>query len=894
MRPLFLKIEAFGPFVEKQEIDFSKYEDFFLITGKTGSGKTTIFDAIKFALYGLTSGTRSSKNIVALQKKETSTPKVIFSFLLKGKEYKIIRIPPHQRPAKRGSPKLVEVETSLELYLKKNKTWEPFEGTLSSLNKKINELIHLTAEEFSKIVLLPQGEFQKFLESDSKEKRLILEKLFPTKEHDFLAQKVKEQKNEKKFELNKKKEELNLLRKKFDPDSSLEKIQALSFQIEKVNLSLLKEQKLLNQLNEKLGQAKEIDKLFTEHQKAQKELTFLNSQKEVIKKKKELLQKAKEAKELMPFFNNLKKTEKELKTLTAKKAFLLKKREEESKEKNKQELLAKNIPLLETEIKEKTLFLGKLEVFLPQEKDLAQKKNETLLLNKEKQNLEKNLSLSEKTLKDLAEKQIFRKKDLLKETALVEKLLQQERDEQQEKEKFLISFLGHSLQAGKPCPVCGSLEHPQPTSLKNSKIETEKKLEKIKKDLTLLQKRIKEKTLLFEEQEKEQKILEEQIQKQKQKIVIQEEKTKALVKNIKELEKKLTPFPNLGKKIEELKINLQQKKTFLENFFLSLNQAKLNLTGTEKSLEIISQNHDSCLKSHSGLEKELAEKISLSSLEKNQDLLSFFLSEKDFLFLEKEIEDFKTKKNSLEKIVSFLEKKLENQKAPALSSLKEELTKKINLLKEIEKEQKSLEEQKKDLLFLREEDASLNKKIKALLEESMVLTELADELNGRNSKNLTFQSFILNAYLQEITKYASLRLQKMSNSRYTLFVNEDIFHGSKEAGLELDVFDAFSGKKRSVKTLSGGEKFLASISLALGLSDVIQAKAGEIELDSLFIDEGFGSLDSSTLDQALTILDDLRSNRMVGIISHVEELKLRIPSQIKVIKKETGSLLQQH
>jgi exonuclease SbcC len=123
-------------------------------------------------------------------------------------------------------------------------------------------------------------------------------------------------------------------------------------------------------------------------------------------------------------------------------------------------------------------------------------------------------------------------------------------------------------------------------------------------------------------------------------------------------------------------------------------------------------------------------------------------------------------------------------------------------------------------------------------------------------------------------------------------VNEEIIHGSRQTGLELDVFDSFSGQQRSVRSLSGGEKFLASISLSLGLADTIQARSGAIELDAIFIDEGFGSLDEEALDRALSILDEIRGNRMVGIISHVAELKNRIPSQIRVIKGSSGSRIE--
>ncbi len=152
---------------------------------------------------------------------------------------------------------------------------------------------------------------------------------------------------------------------------------------------------------------------------------------------------------------------------------------------------------------------------------------------------------------------------------------------------------------------------------------------------------------------------------------------------------------------------------------------------------------------------------------------------------------------------------------------------------------------------------------------------------------------MLGHYLREVTTHANERRLRMTEGRYSLRVNEDSIHGSRQTGLELDVFDSFSGQRRSVRTLSGGEKFLASISLSLGLADAIQSRSGAMELDAIFIDEGFGSLDEEALDRALTILDGIRGNRMVGIISHVAELRTRIPSQIRVHKGSDGSRIEE-
>ncbi|MBF0433069.1 MAG: hypothetical protein HQK83_17455 [Fibrobacteria bacterium] len=200
--------------------------------------------------------------------------------------------------------------------------------------------------------------------------------------------------------------------------------------------------------------------------------------------------------------------------------------------------------------------------------------------------------------------------------------------------------------------------------------------------------------------------------------------------------------------------------------------------------------------------------------------------------------------------------------------------------------QKELTDQKKHY-------DELTAKIKSGAEESEYITSLSNALEGNNSRRINFKNYVLGAYLKKVATNASQRLRVMSDSRYRL---EQVFlddvHKNKQAGLDLEVFDAHSGKNRSVKSLSGGEKFMASICLALGLADVIQSRNGGIELDSIFIDEGFGSLSEDALQNALLVIDEIQESRLVGVISHVDELKARIPDKLLVIKGNTGSRIR--
>jgi exonuclease SbcC len=176
-----------------------------------------------------------------------------------------------------------------------------------------------------------------------------------------------------------------------------------------------------------------------------------------------------------------------------------------------------------------------------------------------------------------------------------------------------------------------------------------------------------------------------------------------------------------------------------------------------------------------------------------------------------------------------------------------------------------------------------------LAKKAARLNAIADDLSGKNPKKKAFDSWLLGLYLTEVAAFASKRLERMSESRYSLILDSEGGTGNAKSGLDLAVFDAYTGKTRPCATLSGGESFMASISLALGLADSIQARSGGVRLDAVFIDEGFGSLDEGSLDKALIILDELREHRMVGLISHVGEMRSRIPSRIEVIKTGAGS-----
>ena len=290
--------------------------------------------------------------------------------------------------------------------------------------------------------------------------------------------------------------------------------------------------------------------------------------------------------------------------------------------------------------------------------------------------------------------------------------------------------------------------------------------------------------------------------------------------------------------------------------------------------------------------KALQERLAKTPFASIEECRKNLLEENEISGMEKIISTHNDRKKEVKVKLETVRKKISGKERPDMAALSGEHKKQEGLCEELETRKGEISTEIRETQQRRDSFNGLMNEIDFLMKETETLASLASDLNGNNPKNINFQNFILGTYLCEVTDFATERLLRMTEGRYRLMVNEEIIHGAKQTGLELDVFDSFSGQQRSVRSLSGGEKFLASISLSLGLADAIQSRSGAIELDAIFIDEGFGSLDEEALDRALSILDEIRGNRMVGIISHVAELKNRIPSQIRVVRGGNGSRIE--
>lgn len=381
-----------------------------------------------------------------------------------------------------------------------------------------------------------------------------------------------------------------------------------------------------------------------------------------------------------------------------------------------------------------------------------------------------------------------------------------------------------------------------------------------------------------------------------QKLACSEELTKLSTETEsieKDVPQDIRSTARLNARIAEMRQAVERLEAQYKKAENALEISKEAMGNSEREVAIRATSLSENIEESAGLEKLLKEKLLGEGFESYEHYVEMRKAQTELAVLQQAINTFYQKLSSLKDMLARLEnetKELEVQDTDALHN-------KYNSLIE---EQNKLQQQQ-NLVFSRNSNNSKTLKqldkvlteLKLLEEKYRIIGELAKVAKGDNSQRITFERYVLAAYFDEIITAANLRMAKMTGSRYSLKRKEDKTKGRAQQGLELDVFDNYTGKARHVKTLSGGEGFKASLSLALGLADVVQAYSGGISLDTLFIDEGFGSLDPESLDSAIQCLVEIQqSGRLVGVISHVPELKERIRSVLEICPMKEGSFVR--
>ena len=1046
MKPEILVVKNVGPFQGTHRIDFTGLGDMFLVYGKTGAGKTTLFDAIAYALYGEAQGER--KGLVKEMRSHFSAPgdesAVSLSFSLEGRRWRVARTLPFERlGARSGKTQTVAEEVTLEEWA--DSRWKDVSSTnKSETDARIVDLIGLSSEEFSRIVILPQGEFARFLRLNSNERKAVLSKLFPVERYARVTERARERARDAAAILRDTEQEILSLQQRFNRLSYDGDRETLA---REVNALKEKRDALRATIGERgatLEKARAAGKKRERERELARRLSELESDAPRIEG---LREKAALANRAAPLAVRLKAVENgEIKLsanaaeLTRLAASLASEREIlfslESETDRTRELEAEKTGLigsrerlraavsvateLERDATEHDSLRKRLAVATARKEAIA---DELGALSKKRAGLEtdraaldarnERASLAREALetarriKSLAEEYEAERKARAAHAlaiALVDEelaaarrdadiakaeLADIERAAEESTNANAAARLASTLETGRPCPVCGSVDHPAPARIPEAaRFSHAERIDSGRRRIeSLAAKTVNlEKTRAAREAD----------------LAGGDARLARFAERLASLRGGVSAGPGIiAVQSESANPRDNENPTSLSDLSLpsvedaseavrvaakaaqDAQDALSRSRGAWRDAEEISRRQDALKGESDGAARESLELERLVAGKKAEiaqkkarlrEALPDGVESKDpqdelercearILEIEQEINaradrirESRDRASSLTGMTEALEKAtaalsaalkddslsldrdllaagFPDRAAARAAAIGEEerreteravaaadaaLAETRGLLADARSElagwtgpdeETVAAELERDKTELGAADAELEKRAAALtaldalkerhdalelerLERSVEAGRclaLANDLTGNNPLKTAFDAWVLAMYLEEVTAYANERLERMSEGRYRLRLNDSYRKGNAYAGLDLEILDAYTGKARPSATLSGGETFMASISLALGLADSIQSRAGGVQLDAVFIDEGFGSLDESSLERAITILDEIRGSRMVGIISHVSELRGRVPNRIEVVKTAAGS-----
>ncbi len=1038
MKPIKLKFQAFGPFVEEQGIDFSEIanDGLFLITGPTGAGKTSIFDAISFALYGKGSmEERERTNIRSDFADENIETYVQFEFYLKDKRIEIYRTPSYEKVGKDGKKNTKNPYARMIMFQDDKLIIE--ESGSDKVTKKVEELLNLNYQQFRQIVMLPQGEFRRFILANSNEREEIFKRIFDISLYEKFEEKIDAMYKEIKRKLEDNKKEVEIIAKgilidteefqEFVNNSDLspkkiiqhinQEVEQIHKSLETINIQKNENQSILKNLEEKLQKIKSNNELIDKREAIKKELQELSKQKETMVQKEELLRKLDKVEKIIPYeenWINLSKDLKEKKILLEKLNIELLEREEkqgtidetfnkleedyqkislrnkEIEELNEKLESLKNYEQLDQEFQklskqlgEKNKELSKIESEISQNKKVFEENEHYITANEDI-----NIEILERNLKDIVKYEnscndlineylnftdiVKRYREIQKEKNDIEQLINRLRDELDRKTHEIILTqayrLAETLEEGKPCPVCGSIIHPDPAK-SEGQIVTEKEIEDLNKKIERAEekrneivnkyetikgendgtesrvmtnyKRICEELAIEQKEPTEMKShIEKIIKTLQEKLKVQQkeyDEKKDIVnkiKSLKEENKKIKLSLDILQKkkevlqqeIDELKSKILQinmkKKTVaehlegktLKDINREIEEINQFITNTSSKYEEIRKAKEANLQEIHSLKgkiatitgdiNQLSSKVKeseekLNKMIRDMELVNYenYKSLKDKLYLKDQLEEeieiynleLQKKKNLLEEYERSVKNIGKIDELPLVEEINEMKEKNEILIRN----ETSLENKKVSLKTTKLEMEKLQKEAQQIEKDYNMIVNLRNVSKGDNDSKVSLTKYVLTYYFEEIIMHANERLMKLTNNRYVMRRSTEVLDARRKEGLEIMVLDHNTGKERHIKSLSGGESFEAALALALGLADVVQSHSGGISLDTIFIDEGFGSLDPNSLDRAIEVLLELNdSGRAVGIISHVEELKERIFDKIEVIPTAEGSFIK--
>ena len=924
MKPLKLTMSAFGSYAGKNVIDFTgQQQGIFLITGDTGAGKTTIFDAITYALYNQTSGGERNGNMMRSQYAQPETETYVeLEFLYRGQTYRVCRNPDYKitKTLKNGKIREQKVPHSVELTLPDGTV---FPEKKNATDAKIIEILGLTADQFSQIVMIAQGDFLKLLYTKSDERKMIFSKLFRTdiywKIQENLRRKSMEmderiQENDRAFE--QEKSRIILL-----PESEELPLDELVERLRERLKDALKEQNLrranVEELNKKITKYEEINKLFRSLEK-------------IRQTGKELEARQAESKERRQQIENALKADK---VLVAEQQNL---RQQQEVEQSAQAIAKMTETLANNQEMFETLKTQQQEAEAKQKREAADIQKKMLALEQSfpsyeaLQNARSEEQQAKKVWEDLgktSEESFHKKKAGI--AALKEQQKQQEQVVEQTKknweqtslsasesakhyehmyEAFLkeqAGILAENLSAGCPCPVCGSTVHPDPAKLSDHAV-TELEVEQAKKTRAAAEEKRDMAYAAFEAEKTEKQKLAQAVEKEEADFVLAQTIAKqqrkeaeqnyvSLQKIAEQIREKLVypsfaeakkQYAAMQKALEAAEQEIAKKRQKVSELAEAMNTLKGQKLAEE-------ENQKTAKKLAAKTEKEYAKLLEKSGFVSEETYHLAILPERSRSKLEREEKEYESQCLRQQSEQKLLEKQVSGKTYTDTTELNERLKVEKQALKEAEKTYMELHTAYENDRAVLQNCAVYLEKGKKMESEDQVIKSLSKTANGRlsGSAKIDFETYIQRQYFKQIIHEANKRLLTMSNHQFILKLKEEANTGRKtNEGLDLSVYSLVTDSERDVKTLSGGESFLAALAMALGLSDIVERSAGAIHPDMMFIDEGFGSLDAQSRQQAIEVLAELAGDsRMVGIISHVTELKEQIDRKLVVSRTDKGS-----
>lgn len=940
MRPLKLIMSAFGPYAGSTEVDFTSLGErgLYLITGDTGAGKTTIFDAITFALYGEASGEIREASMLRSNYADEKTPTFVeLSFVLGGKEYRVRRNPEYNRPKARGEGFTLQ-KSDAELTLPDGKIIT----RQKDVNQQIVEILGIDRSQFTRIAMIAQGDFRKLLFASTEERKKIFQKLFHTHLYQSLQEELKRISAQMRKEFEKASASLDqyaegILCAPDDPlQDQVQKAREHQIPVAKI-AELLKQlidsdrmsesglERQEKDLSEKISSSDKMLTVAAEQKKRKASLASAKAQQqheidrasacqEALKKAKmqqpkieELTQKAADLKAQIPEYERLDELTSEVTEVNRKTSD------------NQRDLKYKSEKLesLQSTLQAQKQELGSLQDAGEQEAKLTAQRDKMQQRVEDLDGLQMELAHLHQIDKKLSKaQQEYRaiQETAEKSQASYDHMRKAYLDEQ-------AGILAQDLIDGQACPVCGATHHPHPANI-STEAPTKEQLEQAEELADQSAKKAGDASRKAGELRGRLEGQEQLVMKMASELLgdgcyDSMDTGLAVGNDFEEIAGSgicaASDFSNIQ---EMLEARQQETKAALEALQEELKEtAKRRKRRDELGLQIPGT-ETKIGQTEAALQELKAAGASLTAqqeaAEKQRDVLQEKLAYPDKSEAEAAIRNLVKEQKALADDIAGAEEAC-HESEKTLAALEATIAEAQRQLAEYddvnfeseEKRRKSLADEMQVISSRRQEiharvaanQTTLEKiqERQAQLEEVETrwrwIKALADTAGGTlaGKEKIMLETYVQMAYFDRIIARANVRFLVMSGGQYELKRRQEAENNRSQSGLELDVVDHYNGSQRSVKTLSGGESFKASLSLALGLSDEIQASAGGIRLDTMFVDEGFGSLDEESLAQAMESLAGLADgNRLVGIISHVPELKQRIEKQILVRKDRSG------